>query len=54
MMLVNLDSEGRLRVRKSLDLQISSLPGLLKNRIDVFLNYATCFHEIVHDKWRLH
>ena len=44
---------GYLRFSKSLDLQTSSLLGHFK-KIYAFLEYAICFHETVHDKWRLH
>ena len=36
----------------NLDLQISSLVGYFK-KTSVFLIYALCFHEAVHDKWCL-
>ena len=40
----------RPRVRKSLDLYISSLVGNFK-KISAFLVYALCFHETFHDEW---
>ena len=44
---------GRPRFRKSLELQISYSVGYV-NRTNAFLVCARFFHEIFHDKWRLH
>ena len=41
------------QIKKSLDLQISSLVGYFK-KINAFVVYAKCVHETVRDKWCLH